>query len=152
MARFTKKKVVAVAATAVLAVSAGAAYAYWTNSGSGTGDASTGNNTAITVNQTSVVSALAPGLAAQPLSGNFTNPNSSPVYVASVTATVASTDKVGCDASDYTVVQPTAVNAQVASGTGVGSWSGGSIQFNNKANANQDACKGATVTISYTSN
>jgi len=44
------------------------------------------------------------------------------------------------------------VNAEVASGTGVGAWTGATIKFNDKAGTNQDACKGATVNLAYTVN
>ena len=40
------------------------------------------------------------------------------------------------------------VNAQVASGGAKGAWTGATVKFNNKG-TNQDACKGATVTLSY---
>jgi hypothetical protein len=148
MRTFNKKiAAVAVGSTVALAAS-GVAFAFWTGTGSGTGSASTSaGNGSVTVNQTSTVTDMAPGIAAQALSGNFTNTGTSPVYVGSITASIA-TDKTGCDATDYTLVQPSAVNAEIAPGTGVGSWSGGSIAFNNKT-TNQDACKGATVTITY---
>lgn len=144
-------KAVVLGLVGVLVV-AGAAFAYWTMAGSGTGSASTGTPMAVTVNQTSTVSALAPGSGTQALSGNFDNPNSGPVYVGSVTAVVSGTNKTGCDASDYTIAGTATVNAQVAAGTGVGSWSGLTIAFNNKPTTNQDACKGAAVAIAYTSN
>jgi hypothetical protein len=158
MRKMTKKnKIVALAAAVALTgVGGGVAIAYWTTSGAGSGTAATGTNAAITVVQTSVVSGLEPGGAAQPLSGNFTNGNTSPVYVTDVVASIASVTKggavaVGCDASDYTIVNPVmAVGHEVASGTG-DSWSGATIVFNNKSDANQDACKGATVNLSYVS-
>ena len=147
-----KKKVAGVAfATAVLMLAGGAAFGYWSITGTGTDTAGTGTVTAIQVNQTSSVSGLAPGLAAQPLSGDFDNPNSGPVYVAAVTAVVTGTDQVGCDATDYIIAGTATVGAQIPSGTSVGSWSGLTIQFNNKV-TNQDACKNAIVTISYTAN
>ncbi len=147
-----KKKIAGVAfGTAVLMLAGGAAFGYWSITGSGTDTAATGTVTSINVNQTSLVSGLAPGLAAQPLSGNFNNPNSGPVYVAAVTAVVSGTDKVGCGPSDYTIAGTATVGAQIPSGTSVGSWSGLTIQFNNKV-TNQDACKNAIVTISYTAN
>jgi len=145
-----RKKIAAL--VVVLMALGGVAYAYWTTTGSGTGSASTGNIAQITVNQTSTITGLAPGLAAQTLSGNFDNPNDGPVYVTSVTATVTGTDKAGCTASDYTIAGSAAVNAQVAAGNAQGAWSGLTIQFNNKPTVNQDACKGATVNIAYTSN
>lgn len=149
MRRLKKRTTAIVATAAVLVVGGGAAYAYWTNTGSGTGQATTGTNTTIVVNQTSTVTGLAPGLPAQALSGNFDNPNSSPVYVTGVTATVTGTDKAGCGPTDYTIAGTAAVNAEVPAGTGVGSWSGLTIAFNNKPAVNQDACKDAVVSIAY---
>lgn len=134
--------------SAVLLAAGGGAYAYWTSIGSGSSTASTGTVVAVTVNQTSTVSGLAPGLGTQSLSGNFDNPNAGPVYIAAVTATVAGTDKTGCTATDYTIAGTATVGVEVASGTAVGSWSGLTIKFNNKG-TNQDACKGAVVTITY---
>ena len=134
-----------------LLVVGGAAFAYWTTTGSGSGSAATGTMVPVTVNQTSTVSALAPGSGTQTVSGNFDNPNTGPVYVAGVTAVVSGTSKAGCDASDYTIAGTAAVNAQIQPGSGVGTWSGLTIAFNNKP-TNQDACKGATVSLAYTSN
>jgi hypothetical protein len=144
---------------AVILVAAAAAYAYWTNSGSGSGSAETGTNAAITINQTSTVTGLAPGGPPQALSGNFTNSNSSPVFVTSVNAAIGSvtgpniTAGTPCDASDYQLSGfPIAIGRAIPSGSGVDSWSGSSIQMINKPAANQDGCKNATVNISYTSN
>ena len=138
---------------AILLLSAGA-YAYWTIGGGGSGSAATGDVTAITVNQTSVVADMHPGDSPQTLSGDFTNGNDGPVYVGTVTASIASVTKAGgapdgtCDASDYTLTGAAmTVNAEVPTGTG-GAWTGATLQFNNKA-TNQDACKGATVTLAY---
>ena len=150
-----KRKVAIVAAALVGAASVGA-FAYWTSTGAGTGSAATGDAAAITVNQTSTVSGLAPGVAAQTLSGNFDNPNSGPVYVTPVTASIASVTKAGgapagtCDATDYTLANAVmTVNAEVPVGDRQGAWTGATIEFNNKAGANQDACKGATVNLAY---
>lgn len=151
--RGISKKAVAVAAgVVVLVVAAGVAYAYWTNTGSGTGQATTGTNDSLVINQTSTITDLAPGTPAQVLSGTFDNPNDSPVFVTSVTATVTGTDQAGCDATNYTIAGSAPVNAQVPVGDGVGAWSGLTIQFNNKADVNQDACKNAVVAIAYTAN
>jgi hypothetical protein len=147
-------KVVALAGGLVLV--GGVAFAYWTQGGTGTGSASTGSTVAITVKQTSTITGLAPGVAAQTLSGNFDNPNSNPVYVTSVTASISSVVKAAgapsgtCDATDYTLTGATmAVGAEVPAGTAQGSWGGATLAFNNKA-SNQDACKGATVNLAYT--
>jgi hypothetical protein len=102
------------------------------------------------VHQTSTVEDLAPGTPAQALSGNFDNPNDGPVYVTSVTVSIASIDSPGtCTVDDYTLVQPHAVDAEVPAGNGQGGWSGGSIAFNDNPTVNQDGCKGATVHLAY---
>jgi hypothetical protein len=149
--KLRRKTVAVLAGTALVLAGGGVAFAYWTNSGSGAGTAGTGTNSAITVNQTSTVVGMGPGVAAQSLAGNFDNLNDGPVFVAAVTATVTGTDKTGCGATDYTIAGTAPVAAQVPVGTGVGAWSGLTIAFNNKAGVNQDACKGAVVAIAYAS-
>jgi hypothetical protein len=154
--KFTKKRVVATLSVAGALAIAVIAYAYWTTSGSGDGTASAGSTTGITVNQTSSLSPMYPGDSAQPLSGDFTNTNSVSVHVGTVTASIDSVVKADgapagtCDESDFTLSDPVmTVNAEVPSGTNTGSWSGATIQFNDKPDANQDACKGATVNLHY---
>lgn len=152
MHRFKKRTVVLLTVALVLVVG-GIAYAYWTNTGSGTGSATTGSNDSLVINQTSTITGLAPGEPAQTLSGNFDNPNDGPVYVTSVTAEVTGTDQgAACDATNYTIGGSAPVNAEVPPGNGVGSWSGLTIQFNNKPAVNQDACKNAVVSIEYSNN
>ncbi|MFI2486092.1 hypothetical protein ACH47X_04240 [Promicromonospora kroppenstedtii] len=152
MQRPKKKRAVVVLSVVLVLVMGGVAFAYWTNSGSGTGEATTGSNDSLVINQTSTITGLAPGQPPQTLSGTFDNPNDSPVYTASVTAEVTGTDQDGCDATDYTIAGSAPVNAEIPPGDGVGSWSGLTIQFNNKPAANQDACKNAVVSIQYTAN
>jgi hypothetical protein len=139
-----------------LLVVGGAAFAWWTAGGSGTGTATTGTVTGLTVVQTSTISGLAPGVAAQTLSGNFDNSNSGPVYVATVTAAITSvTDTngdpiVGCDATDYTLANAVmTVGAEVPAGNAQGSWTGATLAFNDKG-SNQDPCKLAVVHLGYT--
>jgi hypothetical protein len=145
--KLTLKKKISAAVAAVAIVGAGSmAFAFWSSTGSGTGSASAGSASAVTINQTSVVSAMGPGVAAQPLSGTFTV--AKPAYVGQVSITGVTTDKVGCDSTDFVTTNPAATNAEVTSAS---TWSGGTIAFVNKA-SNQDACQGATVTIAYSSN
>lgn len=155
MKLFTKKRAGAVIAVAVVAV-AGAAYAYWTAGGSGTGSASAASaQTPLTVNQTTTLVPMYPGDSPQTISGNFNNPNSGPIRVGTVTASIGSVTKAGgapagtCDATDFTLASAAmSVDAEVAAGNGVGAFTGATIRFNNKA-SNQDACKGATVNLAY---
>jgi hypothetical protein len=151
-----RKRSFALAVVAVLALTGGA-IAYWTASGAGTGTGdAAGAQQALTVNQATSLAAMYPGDSAQTLSGDFDNPNPGPIRVGTVTVSIASVTKADgavagtCDASDFTLANAAmTVNAEVPSGNGQGSWSGATIKFNNKAGANQDQCKGATVNLSY---
>lgn len=155
MSKIIQRRGLVLGVVVALAV-AGAALAYWTAGGSGSGSGSAaGAQTGLTANQTTVLSPMYPGDSAQTISGDFDNPNSGPIQVSTVTVSIASVVKAGgapagtCDATDFTLANAAmSVNAQVPAGTGVGSFSGATIKFNNKA-SNQDACKGATVNLAY---
>ena len=156
MPRLNLKKKRAVLVVIGVVGIAGAAFAYWSGGGSGSGSGSTASVlSALTAYQTTVLAPMYPGDCAQTMSVNFDYPNSGPVYVNTVTASIASVTKAAgapvgtCDASDYTLANATmTVNASVPAGSGQGAWTGATIKFNNKG-TNQDACKGATVNLSY---
>ncbi|MEP7192745.1 MAG: hypothetical protein ABI903_07755 [Actinomycetota bacterium] len=157
MPKFTRKTV-AVAATLLL-FGGGAAFAYWTTSGSGSGTATTGTNNPVTINQTTVIPGMYPGQAAVTLAGTFNNSNPGNAYVTAVTAPSYAIDAAhvtaGCTVAQGNYVlggTATITGNDVAPGTpAVGSsWTGLTIQMVNLG-TNQDACKGATVTITYAS-
>ena len=170
--RFRKRTWVLLGVVAVIAAMASVgAYAYWTQGGTGSGSATAGTTTAITVNQTSLsANSLYPGGPTELLSGNFDNPNPGGVVISSVTAVVSSVTngtsditKPACVAGDF-YITGTAPGSTVPSGVGVGSWGGtlaiGLANRNGNANppselspaANQDNCKNATANIDYTAN
>jgi hypothetical protein len=146
-----KKKFAAFAAAVVVVAGAGAAYAFWTKGGAGTGSATTGTTVAVVVNQTNTpVTGLFPGGPAGALSGNFNNPNGGPVAIGVVTASVTATSVPACDPAWYQIVgTATPASQTLASGPGVGTWTGLSVRLNNDLAVNQDACKGASITITY---
>jgi len=155
MFKITRRRGIVLGVIASLAIG-GAAVAYWTAGGAGTGSGSAaGSQSALTANQTTTLSAMYPGDSAQTISGNFDNPNSGPIHVGTVTASIASVTKAAgapagtCDASDFTLANAAmTVNAEIPVGTGKGAFTGATLKFNNKA-TNQDACKGATVNLAY---
>ena len=154
--KFHPKAVASIAAVSLLA--AVGAYAYWTNGGAGAGTSATGTNAAITVTQTTTPSGLYPGGPTAALAGKFNNTNAGPVRVNQVSATIASVSGPNidathpCAASNYHLNGfPVTVNADVPSGTAQGNWSGASIQLL-ESGTNQDGCKDATVTLTYSSN
>jgi hypothetical protein len=155
MFKFAKRRITVFGVIAALVV-ASTAYAYWTAGGAGSGSAAAASSTTpLTVNQTTVLTDMYPGDSPQPISGTFDNSNSGPVYVSTVTASIASVTRAGgavgpCDATDFTLASAAmTVNAEVPAGVAQGAFTGATIQFNNKAGANQDGCKGATVTLAY---
>ena len=128
MFKVNKKIVAGLAAGAAVVAGSGVAFAYWTSSGSVDGDSSTTN----------------PATSAN----NF--------YVAQVVASIKSVTKAAgavdgtCDASDYTLTGATmTVGSDLAPGESA-NFSGATLAFNDKSDASQDQCKGATVTITYT--
>lgn len=160
--RITKKKIVgAVAVSAVVAMGAGTAFAFWTSTGSGTGSATAGTTVGITVNQTSASTGFTVDEVPVPLSGDFDNTNTFAVSLTTVTATITGVaggslaGKPACTSADF-MIEGTGVVAgsSVPAGTSVGSWDGLTIRMVNKlpvtdpAN-NQDNCKDAVVSISY---
>lgn len=155
MARFTRKKKIALVTAALVFGVGGTAFAYWTQAGEGTGTAGTGTTLAVEVQQTNTITDLYPGVA-QALSGNFDNPNAGFTTVGAVTAEVtAATKAVGaptgtCDRLWYTVTGTSNPLTQaVPAGNAQGNWSGLSVTLTNSETVNQNACKGATITITY---
>ena len=155
----SRKKTAAVVTAGVLGLAtAGGAYAYWTSNGAGTGSASTRSGaTDIFLVTGGVAEAMYPGDSAQTATATVKNVGSEKYKVQGVSAYLT-TDKVGCDGSDYKL------NGSAAPSTSAQAVSLGltatdlaptatttvdfTVQFNNKA-TNQDACKGAAVTIHY---
>jgi hypothetical protein len=172
MRNLSKKSKALVAGAAIAGLAGtGVAYAYWTTSGSGSG---TGSTTAGTVDKltftqnpagdpdTSVaLAAMYPGDSAQTLTVRVRNTSTESAYVAHVQAYIT-TDKSGCTAADFKLggVPSAAVDASTAKAlswtaadlaAGAAANATSSVQFNNTGD-NQDACKGATVTLHYLAN
>jgi hypothetical protein len=160
MNKFSRKsfsrKTLAIGIGMVLLSGGGIAYGYWSNTGTGTGAATTGTNAGITVVQTTSIAGLYPGQSAVTLAGNFTNTNAGATYVTAVTAPSYTIDAThvtaGCTVAGghYTLGGTATVGANVPAGTAQGSWTGLTITMNNLG-TNQDFCKGATVTVNYAS-
>ncbi len=155
MRALNKKVVTGVAAGTLVLAGTGVAYAYWTATGEGAGSASTATGESnLTITQTSTIAGLAPGAAAQPITGTVANAAEASAFVASVTVTIASVDQAAgatgtCDATDYVIENGLmTVGTNVAPGADV-DFSGATIAFVDKADANQDGCKGATVNQAY---
>lgn len=159
----SKKRVAAIGAvTAITLAGGGVAYAYWTSSGSGTGSATTGTDTAFTVvAQTTTGGALTPGGPAQTASFRVRNTGSGAQIVNTVTVSIAEangdpwTSVSGCSKDDFSLGGESAgtghtitVGETLASLTN-SSVQSVSVQMVNNPTSNQDGCKSATVPLYY---
>ena len=152
MKRFTwKKKLVAGAAVVALAAGATAAFAYWTSagSGSGTGTAALSNGDSLTLHGTFPADTLEPGGQA---SISFTADNSSATEDAGVTTIVASNIQAtgGCDASAFHIADTPENEIVPAGASAYALATDGTITMDNTS-ANQDNCKGATISFDLAS-
>ena len=159
MSKFSRRAKLAVAGAVVMTVlGGGVAFAFWSSSGSGAGTGSTSSGaSSLTVTQAGAPTDLAPGVAAGTISGTVKNTATNNAYVNTVTVAIASVTKAAnaaagtCDASDYALSNAVmAVNTDLTPGQTV-SFTGATLGFHNKA-SNQDACKGATVNLAYSTN
>jgi hypothetical protein len=147
----SKKRRAVVALGAVGAIAAvGVAIAYFTTTGTGTGSATVGTSSAVTIHGATATS-LFPGTGT---TVNFTVDNPSPgsqrvneIHLASVTTDAGHS---ACVMSDFTMPNVT-VNQTFPNGNGQAVTATGTLSMANTAQ-NQDACQGAPLTLQLTGN
>lgn len=147
---FTKSRKIALGTIAAVAI-AGLAYGYWTGSGSGTGTGTAGTSGTATITGT-VAPGISPGTA-EAVSFTAANPSDSPIQVSTVSLTGIAPDAghAACVTADFSMANVTE-NHQVPAGATVEPLPvNGSLVYANTA-VNQDACKGATLTLTLSSN
>lgn len=143
------------AAIVVVAIGAVAGYAYWTSTGSGSGDAAVGTDSGVKVSDVSFSATLYPG-ATVDVSATMTNQSGdSKVKVDDLKLDVAgiSTDTVGCDAKWFTYSEGNNSPQYLAKSGAAGdaaTITAGTLSMSDEAAVNQDACKGAKVTLPLT--
>ncbi len=146
-----KRTAVILGAVAVLAV-AGIAIAYWTTTGSGSGSGAVASSNGTLTLHGTITEELTPG-GSSPVSFSADNGGSSSLQVGTVHA-VVSIDKshaeAGCEASDFTIADTAENQVIAAKASSVALAKAGSISMADTA-ANQDACKGATISLALTS-
>lgn len=150
------KQILAIGLPVVVVAATGVAVAYWSTSGSGTGTSTTATPAALVVTQTAAPSNMGPGVPAGSITVTVRNPGPGDVTVNQVVASIASVVKASgapegaCDSTDYALANVVmgSGSAQVVAAGAEATFSGATLAFNNKT-TNQDACKGATVNLSY---
>lgn len=156
MSHLSKRGVVfGLASVCVLALAAGA-YAYFTSTGSGTVTASVGSSSAVTLKGT-VGGNLFPGSSA-PVSLTVDNPSSGAQRVGTVSLEKITPDSghAGCSVAisggnpDFTMAD-VLVNKTFGPGNGQAVAPGGTLTMNDTG-VSQNACQGATLTLTLKSN
>ena len=156
MKRFNKKRVVAgLAGVGILAIAAGA-YAYFTTTGSGTVTATVGSSTALVIKGT-VTGNLYPGTSS-PVSLTIDNNSTGKQRVGTISLEKITPDAGHSSCSvvttggnpDFTMAE-IVVNKVFGPGTGQAVTPNGSLTMNDTG-VSQDACQGATLTLSLKSN
>ncbi len=150
-----RRALTALGCTCALAV-AGVALAYFTTSGSGTGNATVGSSSAVTLHAT-VSSNLYPGTSS-PVSFTVDNPSSGSQRVGTITLSSITVDAGHSSCSttitggnpDFAMPAVT-VNQTFAAGNNQSVTPTGTLTMK-ETGANQDACQGATVTLHLTNN
>ncbi len=126
------------------------AVAYWTGSGSGTGSGEVG-----TVGSVTLTGAVTPGSApgtSEPVSFTAANPSESPIQVTKVHLVSVSADgpHAACKTADFTMADVTQNHQVPAKATAETLPNEGELVYANTA-VSQDACKGATLTLTLSS-
>ena len=147
-----RTKLIALAATAGIALSATAAYAYWTTSGSGSGSAAAATANGSLSLKATFNPGLYPGMTAEDVVFSAKNTGSTAVGVGTISVDSVSIDPdhSGCDPDWFDFTSPASpFDVSIAADTNwhaLDATNKGSIRMLNDA-GNQDACKGATVTL-----
>ena len=161
MKRLTRTGYIVAGTTAgAVLLGGGVAYAYWTSSSSSTGAAAVGTTSDLTVTQPagSEITGLYPDGPSQPVTVRVANPNSAAITLHDVLVTVTGTEKpagtpnLGCTASDFSVTDVIAYTGESIPGLGsTASIVPKRIQLVDTG-LDQNACKGATVLLSFSTN
>jgi hypothetical protein len=151
MSNRNKTRTVAALGAVVAVAIAVAAVAYWTGSGSGTGSGAVG-----TVGSVTLTGTISPGSApgtAEPVSFTAANASESPIQISTVHLVSIAVDgpHAACETADFTMADVTENHQVPAEATAEALPNDGSLVYANTVE-NQDACKGATLTLTLSSN
>ncbi|QOD02597.1 hypothetical protein [Pseudarthrobacter sp. BIM B-2242] len=146
-----RKKRIVITTAALLAIGGGAAFAYWTGVGTTSTAVTSGSESALTVEVTSLASGvLTPGGPGQSAEITVTNPGKGVQKLNNVVVKVAESDGspwaaiTGCSKDDFSVAATVDNVTQIEGGKHVKGTV--TIQMVN-GNYNQDACKGVSVPL-----
>jgi hypothetical protein len=148
----TKKRALVLGVVAAMAVS-GVALAYWTTTGAGEGSGKVAASNGTLGLHGSISDELTPG-GSSAVTFTADNKGTSNLQVGTVHAVVSIDEThatAGCKASYFTIAD-TVENQVIAAGkSGVALSNNGKISMADSESENQDACKGASITLTLSS-
>jgi hypothetical protein len=139
-----RKGIGALLAILVVALAAIGAYAYWTSAGDGSHSGTAASAAALTVTVSFPDGQLHPG-GNVAVTGSITNNTTSDVQVATVTQQ-SITASGSCAAGDFHFTGTVTGGSQVLSAAGGSTGFTGTLSMD-ETGSNQDACQGATITL-----
>jgi hypothetical protein len=146
-----RRHLILLSSVAVVLAIAGGAFAYWTTTGAGSGTSTNAATAGALTLHATWAGGLAPGVT---LPVTYTADNASPtsgMRIGTVSAVVSvDAPHVACALADITVA-PVAQNVTIPKNTAGVALTAGSIVFADTG-VSQDACKGAVITLTVTSN
>jgi hypothetical protein len=144
-----KRIIVALGAVGAVAITA-FAVAYWTGGGSGTGSADVGTSGTVALTGT-VAPGISPGNA-EPVSFTASNGSGSPIQVTDIhlVGITADGEHDTCEIGDFTMADVPEGQSVPAGATNVALPNEGSLVYANTG-VDQDACQGATLTLTLAS-
>jgi hypothetical protein len=150
MSRITRKGLLAMLGTLAVVAIGGLAYAYWTGSGSGTGSGTVGTSGSVVLSG-SVTTGIAPGTS-EPVSFTAANSSSAATQVTTVhlESITADAGHSACTTADFSMANVTQNHQVPAGATADPLPNAGTLAYANTA-VSQDACKGATLTLTLSS-
>ena len=147
----TKKKAAILVAAALALLTVVGAYAYWTANGTGSGQATVGTDSGVTIGNVAFGGPLYPGGSVNVTFGITNNSSNTAVQIGKVVAdTSVGTNGLSlmsdtnCNRFWFSF-DDVAVNTSIAAGGTLQKT--GTLSMTNEAATNQDACKSATFTL-----
>ncbi|MGS0688007.1 hypothetical protein ACVBEQ_23095 [Nakamurella sp. GG22] len=148
------KKTIVIASVAALTIGgAGVAFAYWTSTGTGVGEAQTGQEAVFTITSEDAVGEISPGSPGQTIDFTVTNPGPGTLLFSSVTVRLATANGIqwvptgACNFDDYTATISDAPDPiQLAAAAFVVGEA--TVTLANTA-VSQDDCQGQTVPLYF---
>jgi hypothetical protein len=150
MARLNRKTKIVAVALLITASASGVAYAYWTGAGSGSATATAASGGTVSITGTTAAG-LAPGTS-RTISFTATNSTDAAIKIGTISDTAIDSNIAGCDTliADFSMADVAADQIIPANTTNHPVTATGSLVYAYSATVNQDACKGAVITLTLT--